>query len=345
MGGALGAAFGWRAAFAICGLPGVALAVLCLYIEEPTKGASEVDLPAGVTVADGAFDTQQDQDHEQQQRTLSVESHTEMSTSGRPSLLGHKHRSFSTGRGGGGSDDDLPYTGGGDDDTPYSGGGGGNGDDLSAGKVHAEIIVNAGWMSALRVMWADKAFVYTLVGVTLVTFASGGMADWFTTYLIRVQGFAETEASTYSGLMTVVGGIGGTISGSVLSDRMKASGRVALPEFVMMASSILLSAVFAFAALSVPGTSKFLVVLFLFLTQYFLWFYSGPSNAVMCNVHVSVRARAFAISILVQHALGDAIASPVIGAISGAGAGANTPSRREIQSNMSGKEPNKEPNN
>ena len=99
---------------------------------------------------------------------------------------------------------------------------------------------------------------------------------------------------------------------------MKASGRVALPEFAMMAGSILLSAVFAFAALFTPGTSKFLVVFFLFLTQYFLWYYSGPSNAVMCNVHVSVRARAFAISILVQHALGDAIASPVIGAISGA---------------------------
>lgn len=38
LGGVLGAAYGWRTAFLICGLPGVALALLVLLIKEPPRG-------------------------------------------------------------------------------------------------------------------------------------------------------------------------------------------------------------------------------------------------------------------------------------------------------------------
>jgi MFS family permease len=37
-GGALGAHYGWRAAFLICGLPGVAAAIMVLFIKEPPRG-------------------------------------------------------------------------------------------------------------------------------------------------------------------------------------------------------------------------------------------------------------------------------------------------------------------
>ncbi len=45
IGGALGAAMGWRAAFLICGLPGVAVAALALFIRDPGRGTFDAGTP------------------------------------------------------------------------------------------------------------------------------------------------------------------------------------------------------------------------------------------------------------------------------------------------------------
>ena len=73
---------------------------------------------------------------------------------------------------------------------------------------------------------------------------------------------------------------------------------------------------------SVPCLLLFLVVpfpmdwLFVFLTVFFLFFNTGPSNTVLANVtHPSIRATAFAINILVLHLFGDAISPPIVGSI------------------------------
>ncbi len=51
--------------------------------------------------------------------------------------------------------------------------------------------------------------------------------------------------------------------------------------------------------------------------QVFLWFYNGPSNALLANcVDARIRTRAFSISIFLGHALGDAISPALVGAIS-----------------------------
>jgi fucose permease len=47
-----------------------------------------------------------------------------------------------------------------------------------------------------------------------------------------------------------------------------------------------------------------------------LFFNTGPTNTILANVtHPSIRASAFALNILVIHALGDAISPPIIGFI------------------------------
>ena len=62
------------------------------------------------------------------------------------------------------------------------------------------------------------------------------------------------------------------------------------------------------------------------LAQFFLWFYNGPVNTVIVNsVPAALRARAFAISILTIHLLGDAISPPIIGALSDSGGGGRLP--------------------
>jgi hypothetical protein len=57
---------------------------------------------------------------------------------------------------------------------------------------------------------------------------------------------------------------------------------------------------------------------FIFWGVFFLFFNTGPTNTILANVtHPSMRASAFALNILIIHALGDAISPPLIGWIAG----------------------------
>jgi dipeptide/tripeptide permease len=55
---------------------------------------------------------------------------------------------------------------------------------------------------------------------------------------------------------------------------------------------------------------------YLFIAEFFLFFNTGPSNTILANVtHPSIRATAFAVNIMIIHALGDAISPPLLGKI------------------------------
>jgi MFS family permease len=55
VGGAVGANYGWRMAFFVAGIPGLALALLCLKLQDPPRGSQDQDLaPAAKTEIDSA---------------------------------------------------------------------------------------------------------------------------------------------------------------------------------------------------------------------------------------------------------------------------------------------------
>src|SRR5205814_8516045 len=59
--------------------------------------------------------------------------------------------------------------------------------------------------------------------------------------------------------------------------------------------------------------------IYIFLACFCLFFNTGPTNAILANVtHPAIRASAFALNILVIHALGDVISPLIIGAITDA---------------------------
>ena len=60
-----------------------------------------------------------------------------------------------------------------------------------------------------------------LIGYTFVTFAAGGMADWMPTFLKREVGIDYGTAGLVVGGASVVGGLGGTIIGGHLGDKLK----------------------------------------------------------------------------------------------------------------------------
>ena len=58
--------------------------------------------------------------------------------------------------------------------------------------------------------------------------------------------------------------------------------------------------------------------IFIFLACFCLFFNTGPTNTILANVtHPAIRASAFALNILVIHALGDAVSPAIIGLING----------------------------
>lgn len=219
LGGIIGNSLGWRAAFLICGLPGLLAAFAALAIKDPGKGAWE-EGGAGPT---------------------------------------------------------------------------------------------ATWPEAIRMLAATPSYVYAVAGYTAVTFAAGGMADWFPTYLSRYRGMDLAQAGSLVGTVTVVGGLVGTGVGGILADKLV--GRTKNAYLALSAVSMVPAAICAGLALVVPAGTP--VAVCMFGAQLFLWFYNGPINTMIANaVGASVRARAFALSILSIHILGDAISPPIIGVIS-----------------------------
>ncbi len=171
------------------------------------------------------------------------------------------------------------------------------------------------WPAALRALSKNRTYVYAVAGYAAVTFAAGGMADWLPTYLSRVRGMDLEKAGSLVGTVTVVGGLGGTLVGGFLGDKLV--GKTKNPYLALAGLSMIPAAVLAALALAAPTPT--LSVVGIGASQFFLWFYSGPINTEIVNATApELRARAFALSILAIHILGDAISPPILGAVSDA---------------------------
>jgi MFS family permease len=113
------------------------------------------------------------------------------------------------------------------------------------------------------------------------------------------------------GAIVVVSGLLATLIGGILGDRLRA--RHSGAYFLVSGVAALLSLPFFLLMLFLPFPYAWLSV---FATVFGLFFNTGPSNTILANViPLEIRATAFAINILVIHALGDAVSPLIIGAI------------------------------
>jgi len=170
------------------------------------------------------------------------------------------------------------------------------------------------WPEALRQLVRNRPYLFAVGGYTAVTFAAGGMGDWLVPFLSRHHGMDLEEAGSVVGAVTIAGGLGDTVVGGLLADRLR--GRTRQPYLALSALSMVPATLLAAAALLVEG--KAAVVACLFLAQFFLWFYNGPINTQILNsVPAALRVRAFSLSILCIHLFGDALSPSLIGLVSG----------------------------
>jgi MFS family permease len=170
------------------------------------------------------------------------------------------------------------------------------------------------WPQAIRALSKNRVFLFTVAGYTAVTFATGGIADWFPTFLSRVRGMPMAQADLAIGLSAVLGGILGTMWGGAAADRLSKvtkHGYLALSGLAMGPAFVL--SVVALFVLKAPVA----IVGVVLATQLFLWAYNAPVNALLVNsVAPGLRARAFGLSILCIHIFGDVLSPPLIGLVS-----------------------------
>ncbi len=161
-----------------------------------------------------------------------------------------------------------------------------------------------------KTLLQTPSYVLAVAGLTLFTFAIGAIAFWAPRYLseFRQAGTLDKVASTF-GLITVLAGLGGTLTGGFLADRLRR--RVKGSYFMVAGVGSLLAAPLFLASMHTPFPTAYA---FMFASMFCLFLSTGPVNTILANVtHPAVRASGYALSIFTIHALGDAISPPLVG--------------------------------
>ncbi|PRP81131.1 major facilitator superfamily protein [Planoprotostelium fungivorum] len=173
------------------------------------------------------------------------------------------------------------------------------------------------WSVALKSLLNNRTYLVTLGGLTCLTWAIGAIADWAPEFFVRNTSVSVDQAGLVVGAMAVIGGLGGTIAGSLLGDVFKrrvTNSYMLVSAVGALTSSVVFVLMFFFAW---KKTNVFLVFATLLVAQFLGWWYTGPINAILANVVSShIRARSFATTIIVMHTLGDGVSPLLVGLIS-----------------------------
>lgn len=167
------------------------------------------------------------------------------------------------------------------------------------------------YMSLLR----NRSYVFNTLGMTAMTFAIGGMAFWMPSYIHEFRGVGDlATVNLIFGIILVASGLSATIAGAYLADKLRA--RFKGSYFSVSGLAILVGLPFFIGTLYLPFPLAWVCI---FFACFCLFFNIGPTNTILANVtHPSIRASAFALNILVIHALGDVISPLIIGAVTDA---------------------------
>lgn len=166
-----------------------------------------------------------------------------------------------------------------------------------------------------KALLGNRQYVLCVIGMTLMTFALGGMSFWIARYVSDFRNAGELQQANFLfGVITVVCGILAIASGTWLADRLKKRFKGAY--LLVSGVSMLIAFPLLVAVLYTPFPYAWGLIA---LAIFFMFVNTGPSNATIANVvGPQLRMTAYALSIFSIHAFGDAISPPVIGAITDA---------------------------
>lgn len=165
-------------------------------------------------------------------------------------------------------------------------------------------------LGVYRQIFSIPSFLYCCAGMTAMTFALGGISFWMPRYIHQTRGFSTLGAVNLTlGVIVVVTGLFATLAGGWLGDRLKT--RYPGSYFIVSGGGLLVGFPLFLLVLVTPFPLAWIP---LGGAVFFLFFNTGPANTILANVTAPpIRSTAFALNILIIHALGDAISPPLIG--------------------------------
>ena len=161
-------------------------------------------------------------------------------------------------------------------------------------------------------LFRTRSYVFNCVAQTVTTFVLGGLGFWVPAYLRFREQSPTVGLSIFSGI-TVIAGLVSTLLGGIVADKLRP--RFPGSYFLVSGIGMLIGCPIFIISLYVPFPAAWVAM---FVAIFFLFLNTGPSHTAIANVSLpSVRATAFALNILVIHALGDVPAFPAIGYVGG----------------------------
>lgn len=130
----------------------------------------------------------------------------------------------------------------------------------------------------------NPPYMYATAGLIASNFALGGLAEWLATFLLRYDGFTLDTAGLVVGAATVIGGIGGTLIGSKVSEHYKF--RIKNTYFLIPALFSIPGAICVLFALNITTSdSNFgiqsLIVILIIVAEICVWYFT---NSKLFNV-------------------------------------------------------------
>src|SRR5437667_8778702 len=161
-------------------------------------------------------------------------------------------------------------------------------------------------------LFRTRSYLINCIAMTLMTFVTGGLGFWVPAYL-RYRNQSPDVGMTIFGLITVVAGLISTLLGRVIADRFRS--RFGGLYFWVSGIGMPTACPFFISTFFVPFPAAWVRM---FLVFFLLFLNTGPSDTALATLsQPAVRATAFAVNILVVHALGDVQAFWLLGYIGG----------------------------
>jgi MFS family permease len=172
---------------------------------------------------------------------------------------------------------------------------------IDAARLQAHEKAGASW-DDYRDLMVNSSYTYSVFGMTMYTFAIGGLLVWIPTFLISTRGIPQDRATTILGLVTLFAAIVGMSIGGYVADKLGQRNPRAL--FVVPGIAMLCAVPFILVGLFARNPTTIFAAIF--AAEALMFVNTGPCNAVIGNVVApNLRAFAYAAAILILHFLGD----------------------------------------
>lgn len=169
------------------------------------------------------------------------------------------------------------------------------------------------FLHATRLVLHTPTLVYLFVSGAMISFGLNGLVGWGPTLLTRTFDFTAAQSATMLGTWGLIAGVSGTLVGGLIADWL--SHRTRRARVITVALGMCLGAPIAIALLLMHDRGSF-VPMFA-LSFFFLSWYNGPQMAVLFDVvPAAIGSTVSGAYLLFIHLAGDAIAFPLVGALS-----------------------------